>query len=79
MRNLRATLRGRMTRTALVIAASSTVVIYIWVVIVQGESSAKNGIVVGGLFALLIAFVIGYYSSQVVGRRARSWGVSNLF
>jgi two-component system OmpR family sensor kinase len=69
MRDLRATLRGRMTRTALAIAVSSTVVIYIWAVILQGESGAKHEIAVGGLFALLIAFAIGYYSSRVVGRR----------
>ena len=58
-----------MTRTALAIAVSTTVVIYIWAVILQGESGAKHEIVVGGLFALLVAFAIGYYSSQVVGRR----------
>jgi two-component system, OmpR family, sensor kinase len=69
MRNLRATLRGRMTRTALAISVSTTVVIYIWAVILQGESGAKHEIAVGGLFALLVAFAIGYYSSQVVGRR----------
>jgi two-component system OmpR family sensor kinase len=69
MRNLRATLRGRMTRTALAIAVSTTVVIYVWAVILQGESGAKHEIAVGGLFALLVAFAIGYYSSQVVGRR----------
>jgi signal transduction histidine kinase len=69
MRNLRATLRGRMTRTALAIAVSTTVVIYIWAVILQGESGAKHEIAVGGLFALVVAFAIGYYSSQVVGRR----------
>jgi signal transduction histidine kinase len=69
MRNLRATLRGRMTRTALAIAVSSTVVIYIWAVILQGESGAKHEIVVGGVFALLVAFAVGYYSSRVVGRR----------
>jgi two-component system OmpR family sensor kinase len=69
MRNLRATLRGRMTRTALAIAVSTTVVIYIWAVILQGEAGAKHEIAVGGLFALVVAFAIGYYSSQVVGRR----------
>ena len=69
MRNLRATLRGRMTRTSLAIAVASTAIIYVWVVTVQGESDAKGGIVIGGLFAVLAAFVVGYYSSRVVGRR----------
>jgi len=69
MSNLRATLRGRMTRTALAIGLISTVVIYVWVVVVEGDSGAKHGIAIGGLFALLLAFAIGYYNAQVVGRR----------
>ena len=69
MKTLRATLRGRMTRTALAIAAASTAIIYVLVVVLEGESGAKHGIVIGGLFALLMAFVVGYYSSLVVGRR----------
>ena len=69
MRGIRATLRGRMTRTALAIGASSTVVIYIWVVVVQGDSGARHEIAVGGIFALIAAFAIGSYSAQVVGRR----------
>src|SRR6478735_4682098 len=69
MRTIRATLRSTTSRMALAIGVSSTVVIYVWVVVVQGDSGAKHEIVVGGLFALLVAFAIGYYSSQVVGRR----------
>jgi two-component system OmpR family sensor kinase len=69
MRNLRATLRGTMTRMALAIGASGTVVIYIWVVVVQGDSGAKHEIAIGGLFALLVAFAIGAYSAQIVARR----------
>jgi two-component system OmpR family sensor kinase len=69
MRNLRAALRGRMTRTGLAIGVSSTVVIYVWVVVIQGDSSAKHEIAVGGLFALLVSFAIGSYSAQIVARR----------
>ena len=69
MRNLRATLRGRMTRTALGISASSTAVVYVWVVVIGGNSGAGRAIVVGGFFALLLAFVVGYLSAQAVGRR----------
>jgi signal transduction histidine kinase len=69
MRNLGAALRGRMTRTALVIGVSSTAVIYIWVVAIEGDSSAKHEIAIGGIFAVLVAFAIGYYNAQAVGRR----------
>jgi signal transduction histidine kinase len=69
MRTLAATLRGRMTRTALAIAATSTVVIYLWVVVVSGDTGARHQIVVGGLFAMVAAFGIGYYSALIVGRR----------
>jgi signal transduction histidine kinase len=69
MSNFRATLRGRMTRTALAIGVSTTVVIYIWVVVVQGDSGAKHEIAIGGVFALIVAFAIGYASARVVGRR----------
>ncbi len=69
MRTIRATLRSTTSRMALAIGVSSTVVIYVWVVVVQGDSGAKHEIAVGGLFALLIAFAIGYSSSQVVSRR----------
>ena len=36
---------------ALAISAASTVAIYIWVVLVQGDSGARHEIVIGGLFA----------------------------
>ncbi len=69
MTSLRATLRGRMTRTSLAIGLTSTVIIYVWVVVVQGDSGARHEIVVGGILAMLAAFAIGYYSARVVGRR----------
>jgi two-component system, OmpR family, sensor kinase len=69
MTNLRAALGGRMTRTALAIAVSTTVVIYIWVVSIQGNAGVKHEIVEGGLLAMVIAFAIGYVSAQQVARR----------
>jgi signal transduction histidine kinase len=54
---------------ALAIGVSSTVVIYVWVVVVQGDSGAKHEIAVGGLFAVVVAFAIGSYSAHVVARR----------
>jgi signal transduction histidine kinase len=69
MRNLRATLRSTTSRLALAIGVASTVVIYVWVVVVQGDSGAKHEIAIGGLFAVAVAFAIGSYSAQVVARR----------
>jgi signal transduction histidine kinase len=54
---------------ALAIGVSSTVVIYVWVVVVQGDSGAKHEIAVGGLFAVVVAFAIGSYSAHIVARR----------
>ena len=69
MRILRASLRSTTSRLALAIGISSTVVIYIWVVVVQGDSGAKHEIAIGGLFAVAVAFAIGAYSAQIVARR----------
>jgi signal transduction histidine kinase len=69
MRNLRATLRSTTSRLALAIGVSSTIAIYVWVVVVQGDSGAKHEIAIGGLFAIAVAFAIGSYSAQVVARR----------
>jgi two-component system OmpR family sensor kinase len=69
MRNLRATLRSTTSRLALAIGVSSTIAIYVWVVVIQGDSGAKHEIAIGGLFAIAVAFAIGSYSAQVVARR----------
>ena len=69
MKNLRATLRSTTSRMALAVGISSTVVIYIWVVVVQGDSGAKHEIAIGGLFAVVVSYVIGSYSAWIVGRR----------
>ena len=69
MSNLRAALRGRMTRTALAIGLASTIAIYVWVVVVEGDTSARHEIAIGGVFALLISSVgdrpIGIQASQI--------------
>jgi signal transduction histidine kinase len=69
MRNLRAALRGRMTRVALVIAFGTTAIIYVWVVTIEGHTEVRHDIVVAGVIALLAAFVIGYFNAQQVARR----------
>jgi two-component system OmpR family sensor kinase len=69
MRNLRSALSGRLTRTAMTIAVSTTAIIYFWVVTIEGNTGVKHEIVVGGIFALLVALGIGYVSAQQVARR----------
>jgi two-component system OmpR family sensor kinase len=69
MRNLRAALRGRMTRMALVIAIGTTAIIYVWVVTIEGNTGIKHEILVAGLIALVVSFGIGYFNAQQVARR----------
>jgi signal transduction histidine kinase len=70
MKNLRTSqLGGRITRISLGVGVSTAVVIYIWAVVIEGDSSAKHEIVIGGLIGLVVAAGIGYYNAQVVGRR----------
>jgi two-component system OmpR family sensor kinase len=70
MRLLRSTqLGGRITRISLGVGLGSAAIIYLWVVVVEGNDSAGHGIWIGGLFGLVIAFAIGYYNAQVAGRR----------
>src|SRR5215218_2148938 len=53
----------------LAVPIASTILVFVWVVVLHARSDAGHGIVVGGLFAVLAAFVIGAFSAQVVGRR----------
>ncbi len=70
MKGLRLTpLGSRITTVALSIGAGTSIVIYLWVVVLEGHGSAAGPIVVGGLFALLIALAVGVYSAQLVTLR----------
>ncbi len=70
MKGLRAAhFGGRLTLVSLAAAATTAVAIYIWAVVVEGDSGAAHSIVIGGLFGLIVAFAIGYYNAQLVGRR----------
>ncbi len=70
MKRLRLTpLGNRITTTALSIGVGTSVVIYIWVVAVEGDSGARGPILVGGLIASLIALALGFYSAKLVTRR----------
>jgi two-component system, OmpR family, sensor kinase len=70
MKGLRLTpLGSRITTAALSIGAGTAITIYIWVVLVGGHSDAGEPILVGGLFALLIALAIGIYSARLLTLR----------
>ena len=70
MKRLRLTpLGNRITTTALSIGVGTSVVIYIWVVAIEGDAGARGAILVGGLIACLISLALGFYSAKLVTRR----------
>jgi len=72
MRRMRLTpLGSQITTTALSIGAGTSLVIYLWVVVIGGHSQAAGPILFGALIALLMALGVGYYYAQVVTRRVR--------
>ena len=72
MKRLRLTpLGSRITTTALTIGAGTSLVIYLWVVVIEGHSAAAGPISIGGTIALLIALAVGFYSAQIVTLRVR--------
>jgi two-component system, OmpR family, sensor kinase len=72
MKRLRPTpLGSQITTTALSIGAGTSLVIYLWVVVIGGHSQAAGPILFGALIALLVALGVGYYYAQVVTRRVR--------
>jgi len=62
-------LGNRITTTAVAIGSGTAVVIYVWVVAVEGHAEAAGPIVLGGLIAMLIALGNGYYWAKLVTRR----------
>jgi two-component system, OmpR family, sensor kinase len=72
MRNLRLTPLGSMiTTVSLGIGAGTAVVIYIWVVVIDGHDEAAHPIFIGAALALLVAVAVGFYFAQLVGRRIK--------
>jgi two-component system, OmpR family, sensor kinase len=72
MKRLRLTpLGSQITTTALSIGAGTSLVIYLWVVVLGGHSQAAGPILFGALVALLVALGVGYYYAQVVTLRVR--------
>ncbi|MEX0972255.1 MAG: HAMP domain-containing sensor histidine kinase [Solirubrobacterales bacterium] len=72
MKGLRVTpLGSRITTAALSIGAATSILIYVWVVVIGGHSEAGGPIVAGGLIALLGALAFGVYWARVVAQRVQ--------
>ena len=72
MKRLRLTpLGSRITTASLSIGAGTSVVVYVWVVVIGGHDGAAGPILVGALFALLMALGVGIYSAQAVAQRVQ--------
>ncbi len=70
MRSLRLTPLGSMiTTVSLMIGGGTAIVIYLYVAVVEGESTSRHEIVIGGLIALLLALSVGLYFAQLVAKR----------
>ncbi len=65
-------LGSRITVTSLLIAVGTVFVIYVYVVTISGNASAKGQILVGGFIALLVAFAVGlFYAQMAAGQIGR--------
>jgi signal transduction histidine kinase len=72
MKGLRLTpLGSRITTASLSIGAGTSIIVYVWVVVIEGDHSAGGPILVGALFALLMALGVGIYSARIVTLRVR--------
>ncbi len=70
MKKFRLTPLGSMiTTVSLSIGAGTSIVIYLYVVLIGGTSEAKHQILVGGLIALLLALGIGFYFAKLAATR----------
>jgi two-component system OmpR family sensor kinase len=64
-------LGGMITTVSLAIGAGTAVLIYIWVVPIAGHEEESASILVGGLFGIVLALVIGVYFARLVAGRIR--------
>jgi signal transduction histidine kinase len=72
MRAIRLTPLGSMVTTvSLTIGAGTSVIIYLWVVILGGHQEAAQPILIGAGFALLLALAVGVYFALLVAKRVR--------
>jgi two-component system OmpR family sensor kinase len=72
MRGLRLTPLGSMiTTVSLSIGAGTSIIVYVWVVMIEAHDGAARPIVTGGLIALLLALAIGFYFARLVAQRVK--------
>ena len=72
MRGLRLTPLGSMiTTVSLSIGVTTSIIVYVWVVVIGGHDGAAQPILVGALIALLLALGIGFYFAQLVAARVQ--------
>lgn len=72
MTKLRLTPLGSMiTTVSLLIGAGTSIVVYVWVVVIGGHTEAAHPILIGGLIALLVPLAVGFYSGKRVATRIR--------
>jgi signal transduction histidine kinase len=72
MNRLRLTPLGSMiTTVSLSIGAGTSIVVYLWVVVIEGHGGAARPIFTGGLIALLLALGIGFYFARLVAQRVK--------
>ncbi|HXS46986.1 MAG TPA: HAMP domain-containing sensor histidine kinase [Solirubrobacterales bacterium] len=72
MNKLRLTPLGSMiTTVSLSIGVGTSIIVYVWVVVVEGHDGAARPILIGSLVALLLALAIGFYFAQLVAQRVK--------
>jgi two-component system OmpR family sensor kinase len=72
MKGLRLTPLGSMiTTVSLTIGAGTSIVVYLWVVVIEGHEASAGPILTGGLIALLLALGIGFYFARLVAKRVK--------
>jgi two-component system, OmpR family, sensor kinase len=72
MKNRRLTPLGSMiTTTSLSIGAGTSLIVYLWVVVIEGHGASSGPILTGGLIAIPLALGIGVYFARLVARRVR--------
>jgi len=72
MKSLRLTQLGNMiTTVSLSIGVGTSIIVYVWVVLISGHEGAAQSILVGALIGLLVALGIGFYFAQLVAARVK--------
>jgi signal transduction histidine kinase len=64
-------LGSMITTVSLSIGAGTSIVVYLWVVVIEGHAVVAGPILTGGLLALLLALAIGFYFARLVAQRVK--------